>query len=169
MEIRELLRAHSQPPDQLTSIISALADELARYDREIAQSALKKLERLEVQRQTFQVQYEACSSLLAPIRRLPSEILVEIFGICWESFTPYVEDIDLRTLSLSTEMARLAHAPLLTLSQVCLRWHRIALGTPALWGRLDLEGVLWTPAPNHLDNCMNLLRSALERGQSHPL
>ncbi|KAJ6537739.1 hypothetical protein B0H19DRAFT_1240465 [Mycena capillaripes] len=168
MEIQELLRSHSQPPDQLAAIISALADELTRYDHEIAQSPPKKLEHLQLQRRTFQVQYDACSSLLAPIRRLPSEILVEIFGLCWESFRPAMDELDSDTISLQTEMARLAHAPLLTVSQVCARWHSIALGTPALWGRIDLEAVLWT-APAHLDTVMELLRSALERSANHPL
>ncbi|KAJ7676307.1 hypothetical protein B0H17DRAFT_1140028 [Mycena rosella] len=69
-----------------------------------------------------------------PIRRLPTELLVEIFQQCWAAFTPSFEDITSgqKKAVLKTEIARLAHGPLLKLSQVCSGWHTIVLGTPSL-------------------------------------
>ncbi|KAJ6537729.1 hypothetical protein B0H19DRAFT_1180733, partial [Mycena capillaripes] len=167
IQINELLRSHLPPPPHLPSTLSTLADELARYDIEIAK-VQEKLDRLLADRAVVHTHYTNCSSVLAPIRRLPSEILVEIFGLCWDSFTPAIDEVDSATTSLHTEIERLAHAPLLTLSQVCVRWHSIALGTPALWCQIDLEAELWT-APTHLDSIMGLLRSALERSADHAL
>ncbi|KAJ6555704.1 hypothetical protein DFH09DRAFT_1491975 [Mycena vulgaris] len=60
--IHHLLRSRSQPPDHFPSILSTLSEELEGYDVEIA-DLQERLERL--------------TSLLAPIRRLPSETLVE--------------------------------------------------------------------------------------------
>ncbi|KAJ7038786.1 hypothetical protein C8F04DRAFT_348604 [Mycena alexandri] len=168
-QIRELLRLHFPPPTHLSSTLSAITNELARYDMEIAR-VQKKLDQLVVDRASFQTRHSDYTSLLAPIRRLPSEILVEIFGLCWDSFTPDLSDVDKEgaPLILRGELARLAHAPLLTLSQVCVRWHNIALGTPALWACIELEGPLWT-APHRFEDIMALLQSALERSANHPL
>ncbi|KAJ7728882.1 hypothetical protein B0H16DRAFT_1894001 [Mycena metata] len=168
-EMRELLRLHLPPPTHLSSTLSAITNELARYDTEIAR-VQKKLDQLVVDRVAFQTRHSDYTSLLAPIRRLPSEILVEIFGLCWDSFTPDLSDVDKEgpSLVLRGELARLAHAPLLALSQVCARWYNIALGTPALWARIELEGPLWT-APHRFEDIIALLRSALERSASHPL
>ncbi|KAJ6455564.1 hypothetical protein C8R47DRAFT_1060753 [Mycena vitilis] len=166
--IRELLRSHLPPPAHLSSTVSAIAAELARRDTEIT-TLRERLDQLFVERAAIQAHYTDCNSIFAPVRKLPSEILVEIFGLCWDSFTPSIEDVYNESVSLPTETARLAHAPLLNLSQVCVRWHTIALGTPALWSRIELEGILWTAAPHHIEHIMGLLRSALQRSANHPL
>ncbi|KAJ7648993.1 hypothetical protein DFH06DRAFT_1049642 [Mycena polygramma] len=166
-EIRELLRCHAPPPSHLFPTLSALAEELARYDLEITKvkAVGEKTDHLRVERATVEAHYQDCKGLFAPIRRLPSELLTEIFGICWDSFTSEHAD---EAESLQIEMARLAHAPLLTLSQVCFRWHSIALGTPALWSHISLAGVFWIRLAR-VDIIMDLLRCALERSSNHPL
>ncbi|KAF8181128.1 hypothetical protein K438DRAFT_1187952 [Mycena galopus ATCC 62051] len=163
-QIRELLRSHLPPPAHLSSTVSALAKELARYDVKIAAARLQEdLGRLFAERADIQAHLADCNSLFAPIRRLPSEILVDIFGVCWQSFQMTAET---GAAGLATAMSRLAHAPLLALSQVCIRWYNIALGTPALWRYIDLAAILWT-VPAHLDSNMKLLGSALERSRNH--
>lgn len=79
-----------------------------------------------------------------------------------------VADIDARGSSLAGEMSLLAHAPLLTLSQVYARWHTIALGTLMLWCHIELEAILWTD-PLLVGNNTKLFRSALERSGNNPL
>ncbi|KAF7341167.1 F-box domain-containing protein [Mycena venus] len=165
-QIRELLRSHLPLPSHLPSTLSSLADRLAQYDVEIT-SLQKKLDRLRSERAAFQKQYEDCNSLLAPIRRLPSEILVGIFGMCENPWRPIIDSEDLGSITLATAMSRLAHAPIMILSQVCVRWHSIALDTPALWSQIDLDGQLWIHPDR--DSVMKLLRSALERSAHHPL
>lgn len=142
-QIRELLRSHSPPPAHFTSTISPLSEELARYDDEVAhceneivrlraQLVKAKADRaaLKAHRAALKAHHDDVSSLVSPMRRLPSEFLVSIFTLSAESLRP--------TNSVSNAMARLAREPLLTVSQVCIRWHRIALGTPTLWNTIDL-------------------------------
>ncbi|KAJ6579134.1 hypothetical protein DFH09DRAFT_1360974 [Mycena vulgaris] len=97
------------------------------------------------------------------MRRLPSEILAEIFALCWMSFTPSFEEVDSVTSSIDTEMARLAHLPLLVVSQVCARWHGIVMGTPSLWTTIEIDSVVCTPTG--IDRTTKLLESVLERSQ----
>ncbi|KAJ6473301.1 hypothetical protein DFH09DRAFT_1219112 [Mycena vulgaris] len=105
----------------------------------------------------------------SPISRLPSELLAEIFALCWLSFWPPFEDIaGLTTASFETEIGRLAHLPLLTLSRVCSRWHTIVLGTPALWREIQLDNVLWDTSSN-IENVLGLIKSALERSGNSSL
>ncbi|KAJ7703888.1 hypothetical protein B0H17DRAFT_38643 [Mycena rosella] len=161
MRIRALLRSNSQPPAQIHSKISELLAELARFDVQIAKLQAE-LDQLAARRAPFQAHYDDCYGLIAPIRRLPSEILVEIFRLCW--LEP-VADVDESALA----MKRLANAPLLALSQVCSRWHTIALGTPALWSVIEIDSLIWSEPTVKVDTAMGLLRSVLERGANHPL
>ncbi|KAJ7476739.1 hypothetical protein FB451DRAFT_1004460, partial [Mycena latifolia] len=103
----------------------------------------------------------------APIRRLPSEILVETFAECWSSFTPEFDDLE-GSRSISTELKRLAQSPLLTLSGVCARWYDIVMGTPSLWSTIELESTLWDN-PLYLETVQKLLQTLLERSADHPL
>ncbi|KAJ7107732.1 hypothetical protein C8R44DRAFT_885139 [Mycena epipterygia] len=60
-----------------------------------------------------QAHYDECHSLLSPIRRLPSEILVDIFARAF----PLAVDA-WSSSSLDIEIPRIAHTPLLALAQV---------------------------------------------------
>ncbi|KAJ6504922.1 hypothetical protein DFH09DRAFT_1375277 [Mycena vulgaris] len=151
--IRTLLRSHSTPPAHLTSKISALSDELAEADQNILKDY-----------------YEDVRSLFAPIRRLPSEILTQIFE---ESEGP-VQDPDavgpvLDSNPLESDMARLARQPLLTLSQVCTRWHEIVLGTPSFWDTIELYSMNFWCTERHFKRGLALLKLALDRGRNTPL
>ncbi|KAJ6498193.1 hypothetical protein DFH09DRAFT_877721, partial [Mycena vulgaris] len=114
--------------------------------------------------------YEDVRSLFAPIRRLPSEILTQIFE---ESEGP-VQDPDavgpvLDSNSLESDMARLARQPLLTLSQVCTRWHEIVLGTPSFWDTIELYSMNFWCTERHVKRGLALLKLALDRGRNTPL
>ncbi|KAF7375355.1 F-box domain-containing protein [Mycena sanguinolenta] len=121
---------------------------------------------------------ETAAILPSGINRFPAELLVEIFALCWRSFTPRFAEIyttpsgevcqDNSTASYKTEIARLAHAPLLAVSQVCMKWRAIALGTSFLWCDVELDCVLWD-RPDHSTTALGLLESTLTRGRSSPL
>ncbi|KAK7030281.1 hypothetical protein VNI00_014298 [Paramarasmius palmivorus] len=70
-------------------------------------------------------------SLLAPIRRLPTEILREIF----------CDYVDTNTFHLDSSPRFISKAD--TLAAVCSRWRDVALSLPVIWGRLTffLRGV----------------------------
>ncbi|KAK7053928.1 F-box domain-containing protein [Favolaschia claudopus] len=140
-EIRQILRSHSSPPPSLSSTISSLAADLARCD------SLIDFKR-QVERDEIQKQYTECQSLSAPIRCLPSEILVEIFSICWDSFNFAFIDV---ALSSENAILRLARAPLLVLSR-----------TPVLWHDVFLDATLWTAQCLSYRTAMELLQATLE-------
>ncbi|KAJ7827340.1 hypothetical protein B0H14DRAFT_2595340 [Mycena olivaceomarginata] len=120
--IRELSRTYGPPPDHLLSTISTLSDELDRCDAEIA--PLKaQLAEIETNRTVIDELRRECRGLLSPLRRLPSEILVNIFELCMRT-CPSITDPEY--VSLDIEMARLAHEPLLKISRRCRPRHAIA-------------------------------------------
>ncbi|KAJ7729826.1 hypothetical protein DFH07DRAFT_994465, partial [Mycena maculata] len=121
--ICHLLCSHAPALDDIPTTISDLSEKLARYDEEILKLRAH-LNRVESDRATIQAHYNNCRGLLAPIWRLPSEILTKIFASC--------------------ELAKqLASQHLCTVSQVCARWHGIAMGTPKLWDTITLPDIPW--------------------------
>ncbi|KAF8173253.1 hypothetical protein K438DRAFT_1850798 [Mycena galopus ATCC 62051] len=112
------------------------------------------------------------------LHRFPAELLVEIFALCWQSFTPHFDDVapaappgepeNFPVFEYKTEIARVAHAPLLVVASVCSRWRAIAMGTPFLWCDIEVDSLL-LGTPSHIEAVLDLLRSVLTRGGTLPL
>ncbi|KAJ7150706.1 hypothetical protein C8R46DRAFT_963296 [Mycena filopes] len=154
--IRELLRSHSHlPAGQASSLISSLSDELSKCDTEIA--------RLEDRRAKLRDLYRDSQGLLAPARRLPPEILTAIFALSSAAST-----CESDAPSAPSAMACLANSSILAVSQVCSRWHGIAMNTPSLWSEIQLDAVLWQ-SPDTTPTAMALLQAFLTRGVNFPL
>ncbi|KAJ7687714.1 hypothetical protein B0H17DRAFT_1069559 [Mycena rosella] len=165
LHICELLHSNSEPPDYLPSTVSALSDELARYDARI-EPLREELRQLETARAALQLHYDDCRSLLAPVRRLPFEILAKIFGLfsteenasplpsnASETTHPRVEDAGL---------FRLSQAHLSTLSKVCSRFYTVVMNTPTLWDTIQLH--MLSRKIGYRELTMVLLKRVLERG-----
>ncbi|KAJ7779839.1 hypothetical protein B0H16DRAFT_726826, partial [Mycena metata] len=164
--VRHLARSNATlSPKDLPSTMSALSGELARYDVDI--SRLKAhLQGVELERAALQEYHDDRRCLLAPVRCLPAETLVEIFGLAVQEAR--AADIHRTHVSPQMAMADLANAPLLALSRVCTVWHEIAIGTPSLWATDQVDSALWaTPATSA--KMMDLLRVVLKRSKSLPL
>ncbi|TFK97836.1 hypothetical protein BDV98DRAFT_596343 [Pterulicium gracile] len=73
-----------------------------------------------------QQQIDAHANLISPLRRIPPEILREIF----QTFIP-VSLLGLRDMT---------HAPPWTLLRVCRHWHDVCLMFGSLWSRITIEG-----------------------------
>ncbi|KAF7364477.1 F-box domain-containing protein [Mycena sanguinolenta] len=174
--IRDLLRAHAEPPEHLQSTISELSSELtrydnerARYDEEIARlrAVLSAVESehttLLAERAALQAYHDDCRglSLRSPARRLPVEILLAIFRLSSKSFPPTV------ALWADREKHRHAHAPLFAVSQVCARWHDIVMGTASLWSTIDFPQNVWEDL--HPEKMLALLKTVIERGAGSAL
>ncbi|KAJ7146881.1 hypothetical protein C8R44DRAFT_973482 [Mycena epipterygia] len=103
-----------------------------------------------------------------PFQHIPAELLIEIFDMC----TPLVDgEVDglCDTTTPDQEVERLAKSYLLQLSQVCARWHSIAMETPALWSMIVVDTTLWGGSSVPAGMLIGLVAAALERGGSHPL
>ncbi|KAJ7059690.1 hypothetical protein C8F01DRAFT_1232097 [Mycena amicta] len=100
----------------------------------------------------------------SPIRRVPTEILTEIFAVVVAS--PF------RTLPLEWGhwgefgLEELAQQDVLRLAQVCCRWRAIIFGVHSLWSFLRISPDLWIMDS---DFATALLRRALERSGNSPL
>ncbi|KAF9077391.1 hypothetical protein BDP27DRAFT_1413804 [Rhodocollybia butyracea] len=140
--LQNLLRAQNSltPSDisEIRDIIDGLDVDTHRISWELI-SLTNKLKRLEIQ----QVKYK---SLLAPIRRLPSEILHLIF-------TLFSCDPDMQNIMADSNHVSL---PGYTLMAVCSRWRNIALSCPALWQKLRLTALLSDNTRENQDNLASL-------------
>ena len=112
-----------------------------------AEKELDDLPNLE--RDDLQRLIQCAKSLIAPIRRLPPEILTEIF-------VHYATE---------NEIGAHTHIPGLTLAAVSSHWRSMSLTTPALWTTIRI-----TPAYSYYHAYhMTLLHDILTRSSNHPL
>ncbi|KAJ6592838.1 hypothetical protein B0H19DRAFT_1055513 [Mycena capillaripes] len=161
----------------LRALISTIPAELARYDQQIEQFDTI-FEKLVAGRDALRRLYDQCIGVVdAPIRRLPREILVEIFKLCEEPREWSSEPILPHLLEHETkkELRRVAGGDLVSFSEVCTQWRQLVLGTPTLWSKISLDLRCWTfpiettrTSYGH-HRMVQLLNLALARGQQTPL
>ncbi|PPR02633.1 hypothetical protein CVT24_002118 [Panaeolus cyanescens] len=120
----QYLNDNSLPPDDVVAELKAFlkepAKELDKAERNVFLLSLV-LARVKLQRDALAENMRSYSPILSPIRRIPPDVLGEIFYQC-----------------LSTHRNPIMHsseAPLL-LTRVCRSWRSIAYSTPKLWSRL---------------------------------
>ncbi len=87
--------------------------------------------------------------LLSPTRRLPADVLIEIFTTCLSDFT---DSLDAK------------RAPWVLL-QVCASWRQIALASTGLWANIQLRMDLYM---NHMESLFRL-KTVLNRAGEHRL
>ncbi|KIM76273.1 hypothetical protein PILCRDRAFT_52577, partial [Piloderma croceum F 1598] len=101
----------------ICDMISAVQADISRLDGKITRLQAV-LDGLTNKRDALQTYTHSHTALVAPIRRLPPEVLLEIF-------LHYNNENNISDFQLNT-------APLL-LGSMCSRWRAIALSTPRLW------------------------------------
>ncbi|KAJ7888528.1 hypothetical protein B0H13DRAFT_2341929 [Mycena leptocephala] len=107
----------------------------------------------------------SCTTIDTRIHRLPTETLIFIFLFHAD---PFAYKSIFKAPNFRNELEHLANLRLLTLSQVCSRWHTTVLETPTFWTKIDLNCVLWRTS-SCLDITVALLASTLRRGRDLPL
>ncbi|KAJ7158553.1 hypothetical protein C8R46DRAFT_1354515 [Mycena filopes] len=127
---------------------SASSDALDKFDADI-EGARSVLKGLLTEREDTHETLEAHRALLSPIRRIPPEVLGEIFFHCLPRDT-FVQPSATR-------------APLL-LTQISSNWRSVALATPALWTSLAINLSIRSCLPN-----LALIQAWLARSGSRPL
>ncbi|KAJ7167971.1 hypothetical protein C8R46DRAFT_1094602 [Mycena filopes] len=131
------LRTNSIPTEfsHFRQIVASSPSDLARYDTEI-DKLQQTLKRLSSERDSLQIYSHRCSSLLTPIRRIPPEVLAQIFDLCALDPVPFADaDAELPDHAI----ARALQGHLARVSQVCFRWHETVLGTPWLWSIIEAD------------------------------
>ncbi|KAF5329125.1 hypothetical protein D9758_017149 [Tetrapyrgos nigripes] len=123
--------------------------DLERYDTEIG-ALTEILNKLQEERKTLQRYTDEHRSLLAPVRRLPVELISEIFAFatCPDGLTIGQGYID---------------TPTLAFSQTCNVWKNIVYSRPALWSCWDID------LGNSTPRTISLLQQYLDRSGDAPL
>ncbi|KAL0064156.1 hypothetical protein AAF712_008878 [Marasmius tenuissimus] len=150
--LQKLFR-HPVSNDDRAEITRYLVDTERSYDK--CQLEINKYRALililESERERMKKSMEKYRSLLSPVHRLPSELLLEIFGhLC------KVNQLDDNTL-----------APASALSMVCGRWRQVALASPRLWSSISMY--LYCSEGRRDKVIANLTRLFLERSRRAPL
>ena len=113
--------------EQIHRVISGSLADISRVDEKIShlQSMIDELSR---EREVLSSFVDAHRALLSGIRRLPSELLQEIFTYCVPDDRRYDPDA----------LINCAKAPIL-LGRVCSSWRRTVISTPHLWSSLYIS------------------------------
>ncbi|KAK7013761.1 hypothetical protein R3P38DRAFT_2545603 [Favolaschia claudopus] len=153
-------------PSSLQATVSLAKTELRRYDSEIAKLQ-SELDRLVSERDTLFSYAASCRSVLSARQRLPTEVLVCIFQLC---FPHDAYQLGYQTSS-KTEVRRISQYHLLKLAEVSFRWHQIAMGTPQLWSFITVNTSIWDMSRQRRQpqTLLKGLESSLLRSQNHPL
>ncbi|KAJ7121847.1 hypothetical protein C8R43DRAFT_72627 [Mycena crocata] len=166
-QVRDILRYNTLPLETsfLVSVMKESSSELARYEAEIDRLTTMR-DQLVSERAALKAFVADCQHVVSPVRRLPPEILTEIFDMCGPPNPVYFSVKE----TPAQEMYRVAQRHLLDLSQVCFHWHAVSMTTPRLWSTLIVDTRVWQDcaAPRHT-LLLEHLESSLQRSASHPL
>ncbi|KAJ7744668.1 hypothetical protein B0H16DRAFT_1559787 [Mycena metata] len=167
LELRDVLRSNTFPPATMAagfrSVIDASLPELARYDTEIERLE-RTLSKLKSDRALLKSYLEGCQSVFSPVRRLPSELLVEIFDSC-----PIGSDRFSPTTPVEEEEDRISQGHLVRLSQVCSWWHNVVMKTPRLWSTITVDASVWFRSSRSSATLLARVASSLNRSANFPL
>ncbi|KAJ7457441.1 hypothetical protein FB451DRAFT_1274899 [Mycena latifolia] len=144
--------------DQLRALLAEPMDELARIDAQIDEMKIA-IRQLKTMRASLNAEIEAHRALISPMRRVPQDILLEIFFAC----LPTTHNALIDPLE----------APML-FGRICASWRSVAYSTPNLWSSLHIPAL---PSSNWLstvpadleDELAKVVETWLDRSATCPL
>ncbi|KAK0185290.1 hypothetical protein F5146DRAFT_1072281 [Armillaria mellea] len=152
----ELLNSNFQPLRtkhlQLESFIGEGHGFLANLRERVGQARAVLSELLEEEKRV-QDMVESCQTIVSPIRRIPEDIVREIFLACWETEREKKDSLNGKFVPI-------------ILSKVCRGWRIIALSTSQLWSTIGLDFDLYH---NDSMECQYLLQMFHLRSASHDI
>ncbi|KAJ6463497.1 hypothetical protein C8R45DRAFT_521673 [Mycena sanguinolenta] len=129
-------------------------DELARIDTRIGDMEIALAE-LKEQRASLKAPIDAHKALISPMRRIPHDVLLEIFCACLPSEHNALIDS--------------AEAPLV-LGRICKHWRSVAYLTPILWSTIHIPSLNYTQAPPKICSRLeSIVEEWLKRSATCPL
>ncbi|KAL0950513.1 hypothetical protein HGRIS_007322 [Hohenbuehelia grisea] len=151
-EFPHLLTNNAPPNPQNASILrqelSAASKDLEAIDIEVPQ-LLAALKALHTRRTHLAGYVKRYQSVISPIRRLPAEILSEIFLLCRKGQRANILD--------TTQFPW-------PLTRVCSAWRSVAISTPGLWNTIAPE-----PIPKTAAGSKELVNRFIYRSRNAPL
>ncbi|KAK7454492.1 hypothetical protein VKT23_011246 [Stygiomarasmius scandens] len=151
---REQLRSAYVPSDAEVSQIKPFIED-AQRDLDLIEAEMGKLEdalaQLQERRKNVQGYLNEYKGFISPIRKLPAEVIGEIFDWCADQIFIFWSDpskID---------------ASALVLSQTCSLWRNIAISLPRLWARMYINISICSAST------LNLVKLYLHRSSPSPL
>ncbi|PPQ68533.1 hypothetical protein CVT25_005455 [Psilocybe cyanescens] len=120
-----LLLQHNEPPSEAN--IYGIRKLLAEPSKRLAETRAKvklldeQMKQLMREEETLCISIKPYEVVLAPIRRIPSDILHEVFFHCLSTHRNPIMDV--------------TEAPIL-LTRVCRSWRSIALSSPRIWSKI---------------------------------
>ncbi|KAJ6505827.1 hypothetical protein C8R47DRAFT_1315994 [Mycena vitilis] len=160
-QLMSLLRSNSVPVDRsrFDVVIASSRSEVARYDTEIRRLQ-RLLDRMTSERAELLDYTAGCRSLFSPIRRLPTEIITEIFALCSPGQVSFFDPMEETPGDM---FGRSSQSHLLRLSQASSHWRDIIMQTPWLWATIAVD----CPEPGgQAKRTTALLSRSLERSGS---
>lgn len=157
--------------ERISHRIANAQTDLARYDEEISKIRIiaSKLKR---ERAALREYIHAQQSLQASVRRVPTEVITEIFLQCQPLFS-----LDPGRVIIPIETPRGLVS--VRLGQVCHRWRRIALTLEKIWSEITVSmyyhrriipGVIdGEDVEERADRQLCIVKAYLERSGNHPL
>ncbi|KAJ6584013.1 hypothetical protein DFH09DRAFT_1144044 [Mycena vulgaris] len=112
--------------EHLRALLVEPLDELARVDAQLEEMDVL-IRELKTKRASLEAEIEAHKALMAPFRRIPNDVLGEIFVACLPTAHNAVIDQ--------------GDAPLL-LGRICRHWRSVAYSTPTLWSSLHIPSLM---------------------------
>ncbi|KAF9264074.1 hypothetical protein L218DRAFT_249052 [Marasmius fiardii PR-910] len=144
---------------------SLIAQSLSHAEKEFRQisAEIRRLKSaimiLETRRHEVEKKVEVYRSLLAPIHRMPSEIMVEIFcHVCSDRSR-------LSWLSAPAPVYRTSIPYVVTLSLVCSRWRELVSSSSMLWASMEIT----THSGSYKGNMNRALKLFLTHSRDQPL
>ncbi|KAJ7593460.1 hypothetical protein C8J56DRAFT_1162302 [Mycena floridula] len=150
-QLRLLLRGNCHPyhfsSSDIPRHLHTAKDDLQRCNEEIAKQQLY-LASLQKQRDILEHHVQGYESLISPIRKLPPEILRQIFILVCDENRFDMDEINI---------------PALLLAQVCSHWYFVCFNTREIWSIITISTEESYPSLNQA------VRFLLEKSNPHPL
>ncbi|KAF9478377.1 hypothetical protein BDN70DRAFT_933470 [Pholiota conissans] len=167
VSIRSLLNSNEPPSDDEATVIQA-AVASAVVDKQQLEALLSEKEDNDASRQWIDSTKDRINdidkfiyghrAILSPIRRIPPEVLQEMFEFYVCSFNNVFDHLNIHI--------RASHLPW-ELSHVCRLWRMSALGLPTLWNYFPT--VEYPVSPRRQERQVGLLMELLRRSKQAPL
>ncbi|KAK7025073.1 hypothetical protein R3P38DRAFT_3396062 [Favolaschia claudopus] len=138
---------------EIKDLIAGPIHQLLSLDEKIAQLR-KSIEKLEESRQTLSSYVAQHSALISPIRRIPEDILSEIFFASLPTHRNCVMNA--------------SEAPVL-LGRICSSWRAVSLTTPRLWAKLHIVEPRHDAVNAKVIQRLNTMKTWLGRSGQCPL